>query len=534
MNKPVLLLIALLLSSSCLFAQNPRVEKSETFEAPVVGWNKVLLLKNGNTFYFHFTRRDGIEVNVFDKSRKPVAAKEITSELWNPRKLPASVVEGLYEINGEPVLFLAQFEGKLPTLYRLRFDPFNGDLVKEEVIGTMSRSGAFDGSADKFHVEKDPQSDCYAVTFFNLYERGAEDRIKVIHYNGSHKPINLGYYTPPDDSLNYLNYIGSVVDGDKRVYLATYGSSNRKGENAHVFVSRLNATDSVFQHKALEFTEDFKDTKSVMHYNHVNNTLQLFTLTYAANRGGAGVYLSFMSYIDPESLKLNSVKTLGSVKANEYVHNKLGLEKNYQGMPQHMIVNKDNSTTILAEEMTHIQTVHRNGNSTSTTYTTALGGIGITELNEDGTERNGYVMMKKQIATGTTPPLFMSTRRKGKWSIRSGYSDHNSFMSYDYINTDKNRYVIYNDDLNNGAKEDGEKGKVVAANITKMNTVCYSLNDATLTRGLVFGPSDSDDKYSAVYIEASDYLPATRTYATIVIEREGRDKVARMAWLIFE
>ena len=56
MNKFYFLCMALLVNITLLHAQSPRIEKSEAFDEPAAGWNKVLQLKSGNTFYFHFTK----------------------------------------------------------------------------------------------------------------------------------------------------------------------------------------------------------------------------------------------------------------------------------------------------------------------------------------------------------------------------------------------------------------------------------------------------------------------------------------------
>ncbi len=533
MKKVSLLLLTMILSMPCVFAQQPKIEKSESFEIPTAGFSKVLLLKNGNTAFFHFTKKEGIEVKIYDKSRKMIANQTVTSELWNPKRLISSIVEGLYEINGEPVLFLAQFDGREPTLYRLRFDPFTGNIVKEEQIGSMPKIKAFDvASADKFYIEKDANSDCYVVIYFNAYGRGTEDRIKVVHYDGTHKAINVGYYELADESLRYLNYIGAVVDGNKRVFISTYAASNLKGENGHVFVSRLNSTDSTFFSKPLDFTEDFRDTKSVMHYNRTSNTIQMLALALTKSKGGGAYYLSFMSYIDPETMGLKSVKLLTGEKTNEYIHNVLQIEKNYQGMPQTMIVNKDNSTTVLSEEMTQQTTVNQYGAVVSAS--TLLGGIGVSELKEDGTEKSGYVLMKNQMAGGIINPLYMSSRRKGKWMSLLGYNDYNSYISYDYIGTDNNRYIIFNDNTKNFGKDEDDRRRALVNNPNKLNTVCYALKGNDVNKFYLFGATEEKDQSNTCYIDASDYMAATNTYATLLIERDGHDRQVRMAWITFQ
>jgi len=540
MQKISLVLIAFLFSVISLHAQEPRIEKSEAFEEPSDGWNKVFQLKNGNTFFFHFTKRDGIDVTVFDKSRKLIANRTLTSEVWNPNKMKNSIVEGLYEINGEPVLFIVQSEGRTPTLYRIRLNPETAEIVKESELGSLPKTHLFKTSKEEndIFIEKDPQSDNYAVIYFNSYASDKDERIRVVHYNGKHKVINRAYYESPDDNFKYLNFIGAVVDGEKSVYLCTYGAGSAKGKDAHVFISRLDAKDSVFFNRTLDFTEDFKDTKSVMSYNRNNNTIQLLTLSYTSGKthflsgGRTNYYLALISYIDPGSLNLKSVKPLQGQKINEYAHNTLEIDRDYQGLPQQMIINKDNSTTILSEEMTEEVVVDQKGNVVSAT--TILGAIGVSELNADGSEKSGYVMIKMQKAAGIFNPLYIATRTKGKWSNQKGYANYNSFLSYDYISTDKNRYILFNDDRKNFDKDEDERKRKLVTNVNKLNTVCYNLNGGLLSKYYLFGNPESKDQSNACYVEASDYNKNTSTYATVMIERDGRDRQARMVWLTFD
>lgn len=72
MKKYLCLWLAIVATFQPIFAQQFKTEKSAAFEEPEFGWNKLLQLKNGNTFFFHSTRRDGIEVTVYNKQRKQI------------------------------------------------------------------------------------------------------------------------------------------------------------------------------------------------------------------------------------------------------------------------------------------------------------------------------------------------------------------------------------------------------------------------------------------------------------------------------
>ena len=222
MKKTLLSLLAALFACAA-FAQQFKIEKSESFDEPDYGWCKILQLKGGNTFYFHTQNKEGIEVVVFDQKRKKIAEKTIEGRLWDNRKLKSTEILGLYEINGEPVLFMLQADDREPTLYRLRFNPANGALVKEEEVGRLPKVSPFAGYAVVFgnaepsniYVDKDPASDNYAVIFFNGFAHNPSERIKVQQFDGTHKKINEAFYESPDKDFKYLMYIGSAVDGNR-------------------------------------------------------------------------------------------------------------------------------------------------------------------------------------------------------------------------------------------------------------------------------------------------------------------------------
>ena len=75
MKKALIFLSAVLFCVTALTAQQFKVEKSEVFDEPSNGWNKVFQLKNGNTFFFHGAHKEGLTITVYDKQRKIIATK---------------------------------------------------------------------------------------------------------------------------------------------------------------------------------------------------------------------------------------------------------------------------------------------------------------------------------------------------------------------------------------------------------------------------------------------------------------------------
>ncbi len=570
MRKPLLIVAAMLLCFNALFAQQAAIEKSEEFEEPEYGWNKLMQLKNGNTLYFHSTRKDGIEVTVYNAQRKQIASKTLESNLWDIGKMKQSKIAGLFEINGEPVIFIVQADDKAPTLYRMRINPNTAAIVKEDKLGYLPKMGMAQGYAIAFGgvdmpdiiVEKDPNSDCYAAIFFDGFSHDRNKRIKVVHYDGTHTILNTAFYDSPDGKYKYLRYIGATVDGNKRVFIASYGYNGKADEDASpkVILSKINVGETKFTHSLINVSNGFNDAKSVMIYNKYTNKLQLLILVTA--KEGSKVWdnmmfsnlnfnvyakkelscIALLNYVDPETLKLLGTQPLTGDKILAYGQQNIDKEYEFDGVPQNMILNKDNTTTILMEELAHVKKSHGHtgmpGSSHlgNTSYTTELGPVGISELSDTGAEIKGYAISKLQQAQGTLPILYMSGRSKGLFSYPQSMthkSNDNEFLSYDYINAPNGRYVIFNDLPRNSDKEEEEENRKKVTSVSATNTMCYKLNDPKMDKFYLFGEPADKSNSTFCYIESSDYNKDINTYATLIVERDGRSKTAKIAWIKF-
>ncbi len=549
MKKAIYLLCLLAVLSGSTSAQLYHIEKSAAFEEPEYGWNKILQLKNGTTVFLHAANKEGINVVVYDKSRKQIAKKTLTSKLWDERRLKSSKIAGLYEINGEVVLFLAQAEEHQPVLFRLRINATTGAIIKEDDLGSLPKDIPFGGWAVRYGhadpndiiVEKDPASDCYGVVFFNGFAKDRSERIHVIHYDGSHNIINDAFYESPGGAFKYLRYIGAVVDGNKRLYVTTYGhNGNSEDAAARVIVSCLTVGEKDFKHNLLNFSEDFDDTKSVMTYNRNANRIQLLTLSQTGKKTKfftgttTTFFMTLLTYVDPESLAVTNVKPILGRKVADYVHSNIDKEYDFQGLPQHMVINKDNTTTILEEEI-RTETMTQNGAVVQ--EKTLLGAIGISELNDTGAEIHGYAISKKQMTQSILPKLYISNRSKGVYTPAPQYGfisgNVNQFMSFDYINAPKGRYVIFNDLPANYEKGEDERKRRTMSSVSGSNTICFKLGENSIDKFFLFGEPD-DDKGTFCYIQASDYNKDISTYATLIVERIGRKKESKLAWVTFE
>ncbi len=547
MIRNLLVVACLMLHIGHAHAQTPTVQYSNTFEEPHYGWTKLLQLKSGQTFFFHLDD-EGIEARIYANA-KPIGRKVIKGKTWTEKKVPQTKIVGLYEINGQPVIFIQQFLEWTPKLFRVVLDANTGAVVSEEQIGQQKKMNVGSGYAmgfggvdePGFYVEKDPASDNYAVVNYNSFAKESKERIEVIHYtvqNGTHTQANKSFYDA--DQFKYLRYIGAVVVNNT-VYACVYGYNTAAsgGKDSRVILSKLAAGNDKFTHKMLEFTDDFKETEAIMQYNPGSRMIQLLTLTLVKSKHSVvgykskNYYMALMSLVDPETLTIISSKDLNTPKASEYAVQKLGVD-GFSGMPQRIAINSDNTTTLLSEGL-HQATTSRGGS-----YTT-FGNIGISDLDNRCSETDGYAIRKEQTAEHSIDAFFGDRKAKGIWRFglplmmpwRNKGLENGGYFSFDYLTTPGARYVILNDYPENFDKEQNSKKWKDVNYVSESNTIFYKIENGNVSKEYLFGKPTENNKYKFSYIASSDYQPATNTYATLIVQRDGKEKLARIAWVKF-
>ncbi len=536
MRYTLFLLINLLSFIPRAIAQ-PEVSLSEPFEPMKWGWEKLLQMESGNTLYFHYAKGD-MNVTIFDKQHKLVVKKDIDGTNFKAKKKASTVMNGLYEMNGEAVLFTAQdFDGGT-TLFRLRFNPETGELVEEKILAQMFGQemgggiGGF-GTLDpkSYFVEKDQNSASYAVICYNSVSSENTERIRVIQYSGDHKEVSNAFYGTPGN-FKFVKPISTLLYDDN-VYLAAYGYNTDKGnKDSRVIMSRLRKAETEFSHQLIEFTDDFKKTKGVMAYNPGTNKIQLLTSTFMQKVDNKdktkkdvrqiSYYVTLLTYIDPQTLDIITTKQLEYKKLREYAEKNFSFDY-YVGLPQHMYINPDNSTTIVNEEIAVTGNLNQ------------VGATGITDIDINGEETFGFAIAKEQSCFCHLEGYEKSARIKGAWKftntgMMSAYQDE-YFSSFEYIRTKDNRYVLFNDDDRNFDKKVSEKPN--AAYLVLSNAVVQTIGKDR-DYSVIFGRPQTETDHSAAIVQSSHYLPSTKTNAFVVVDRRGKEKHQRIAWLTFK
>lgn len=504
--KQLFLLFCCVLSLS-LFAQQPTVTYSETFDEPSAK-TKVRLFRNakGNTLLLQFTDRDGIYVNTFDEAHKPGGQAIITSELWDAGEMNRTSIAGIYDIGGDAVIFLEQTIKKQPLLYRLIISAETGKLIREDKIGEMPKYGAgagyamaFGGVQGKgFYIKKDQNSDAYAVLIFDGFAEETAKRIELIHYDGSHKEIGRSFYEGPDNKFKYINYLGMVTRGTDDVILCTYAYNTRAsgGAESKLFVSTLKGQK--FEHRILNITRDLKKTTARLVYNPKTSLIQIMTQSEVQKKSPM-MSNTTITYFEVLLLAINANdysvaygKGLDPRLVTAYKKAHYDDQKDFTGLPTQIIANPDGTTTILME----VQVTGTYVNSED---------IGILNYDAEGTPVSGYAFQRNN----------------------AGASE------LEYFNGSDASYLIYNDLQRNIEKGDGRKPKMVRGKGSGIQTICYRIHNNEVGRAYLFGePGEEFDSRTAAY-ETGYYSEGAKEYVVMIHEQNRRDKSGRIAWVHF-
>ncbi|MCW3465635.1 hypothetical protein [Chitinophaga nivalis] len=534
-------LSGILLWAATAWGQVPVATLGPAFAEPGDGWDKLLQLKNGNTIYLHFARKEGLTVNVYNPKRELAATDTVRSQLWNAADLESTEIDGIFEIKGQPVVFLQQIVKDSPVLYRLILDGETGKLRQEDKLGALpsirhrSVYTQDNLASHDCYVEKDRHSDHYAVAFFSgaAIQRtdSIRERIQVLHFSPEHTLINKGWLYLQDTAYNYFSYISMAVQGREKVYLATAGfNTKRKGSEpwSSVVFSMLSPDSSSFESNVLAYTANYGDvTGELFPLPRLQQVRLLLQVPSQQSDGGSGTFLNILS---PFTGKLRKHTMLSFPELSRNVRMNLGYKDGYKGVPQRLLQRDDGSSTLLLENIYSF----KQGNAQINKLHTNMGDAGIAELDNDGREITTMAVSKSQVIMGICEPFLQHRRNKSEWVFRNKIAalNTNTYLSYDYISIPDASFVLFNDYLqylDSGGQEKTRKPLKYAADA---NFVCYRFYAGKMERLFLFGAPEVTKGYAGM-MGAADYNADNRVYATVIISRQGSEKKANIAWIQF-
>lgn len=519
------------------YAQFTQLAVSSSFDEPKNGFAKLIQLKNGNTMFLYLPTKESIEVKVYDAQHKQKAVKAIAPGFDQSKH---AVVKGVFEVNGNVVVTICNYEDYRPELYRIVIDGNTGEKISVDKLGELDKMtygkglGVLFGhvALPDFFVRKDPNSDNYAVVLLNSFEADRNKRILIIWYGPDNKEINRAYYTSPNDKYKYLEYLDMAVIGSDQVNVLAYAHNtpSHGGRESELVIANLKAGAKNVEIQDLPFSKDLNFRYAVTRYNPVSK--QILMVAAVQTGRSENVFGTTLVYIDPFGGKVLDSKTIYPNKANAASLAMFGRKAEFTGVPQNLFVNADGSFAVVFEEMAVADAHSFYGMSTpqADAYTkTILGNIAVSQYDAQGNETNCYFVPKSQELEGQLLHPFYHSLRDGSAAEMHG---QNTYKSFAYLYGKDKSYICFDDADKNEAEE--KRGKIATiVNVNQSDGYYFPLDgtDIIPQRGLVFGKPDGKHEHKLAMFGVSDYDRDRNVYAMLQLDREGRSKEVEVVWL---
>lgn len=552
-NSVLLAIICILLLPAMIKAQAPAVTRSAAFDDPEYGSGRLLLTSNGNTLYFQFTRRKGIAVTVYDPQRQAAPLVHNPIHSWSNWRMDEASLKGVFEMNGQAVVFMEKEIKRDLNLYRFIFDIQSGKLLQEDLVESIHMPGIIlmptGEFLSKFYVRKDPASAYYAIAIFNERKGPNGQRMKVTHYTPAHQVISTAEYVSTADIHQHVVFLDMYVNKDRFVSLASYHYRENaiSLKNAEIRLSSLQQGTSAFSHQSLDSTSDYRDVKGALKYNQEEGNLYLLTSVHAKSVKDNNImqqskfafdYALQMTIFDPLSLQIQRQYFVKHPQLDDYVKDHLKYKNPYYGLIQDFYINPDKTVNLLFEEiyisedkMSSVDSSLININGKK--YSTRLGEIAVVKLDASGREINSYAIAKAQQAAVKMGMYYQNRGANGRISFpdrRPFFTSIRGFYSYQYMPA--NGAIIYNDyAVNTNSTDEDYRTKKDVYHMSDANTVLARYDGKDIRKTYLFGAPSGDKEARFAELGISTYSDDGKQYATMMVERKGRHLNAYIVWM---
>lgn len=539
--RKLLCLIPALLCFVLLKAQFKTIAEGQIFDEPEKGFCKILQMKNGNTFFFQFTFKDGLYIKPYNSKHKEGTEVHIDPQYGKLAKsdMAGTAIEGIFEVSGDVLIFVSKFEGKSPVLYRMILDGNTGKLKDDKIIASIEKmtygqgySMVFGGvPMPGFYVKKDPFSDNYGIVLMHSFEEDRNKRLEIMHFGSKNELISQAYFKSPNDYYKYLQYVDMTVLGKDRVCVMAYAYNTKSsgGKASELLMANLNAGDKVITATKLDFTKDLTSVYGNMKYNPV--TKKLILVIAGKEQEKDSYFTSYIAYVNPDQKKLEYSATASPIAASAKSAEIFGEKKTFSGLPQNIYINKDGSFVIVYEEI-QLEAVSRGGTGFSmgpSSYNTKLGNIAIGSYSITGAELGSYLIVKSQYLPGVhLYPYYLSDREGQAQKMDDG----NQFKSFSYIDGQTKPYILFNDVAENQEKVAKGKKPTTIQGVGECDAFLYSVAGREImpSREYAFGEPAKKEHNLALF-SISDYDKDNNSYVTLKLAKEGRQKGVQLVWL---
>ncbi len=529
------------------YTQSKKYDFSTPTDLKDVGLNKVLCVRNGNTMLFHFEARKAVIIKVFDSLHKEIASKQYLCNILDINKFDDAFFKGLYDINGEAVLFIAQSHLSKKQLIRARFNAANGDMIEEVVAGESKSMGV----PTNFYVMKDKNDDGYAILSSADVPQFKECKVSVSFYDNKHQMTHEVPIEIDRKDYDYLDVVGAEaqVNGTcisislsklvTNATLHTLGSATTMATYDYVLLMAfIPKNGTAAKEKMIDLSTVIYPYYTHFTYNPFAQSLNVLLLSYKEYLKQIGLdvqpaspNLSLLFTLDESSMsaKHNWIK---NGMANAYYKQQTDTTKSFQGIPIKMFTNDNGLSTIIYESYDACYNVENNGRHVYDSY---FGKIGITQCDDEGNELWGTVLPDAQFLKAYKSNY--SAHDLGKrWQGQAMFDDlppavyNRQFASLNTYTYNKNYYLIFNDNDGNFNNSIAHPGDTVYS-FANTNACYYKLNNRKkeVIKRYLFGEPAANE-YKCSFIEGADFDEQKGVYATLVQCKKDDEVSLCMAW----
>lgn len=545
--RPTLFFL-LFFAVTSLFAQDKPCEISAPVDLPLDGWNKVLMMRNGNTVLLHMEQNKPLVVKIFDKDRKEIASQKHLFDILNIHRLEDVVFKGFYDIDGEAVLFFQQSYENKESLIQLSFDPNDGKLIGEKL---MLQSTSTNKSTD-YYILKPPSIDSYMVFCYRDMTLHFDANPELCFFNAKHDK----YKSVPVDidvkDNRWMTYDGAnldaygnvcitislatrdVVDGEIR---SAFDNTPANGEQHLVFLYLPKGGDK-FISTSLKMNPEIRPLYTNISCNPFANSLNVLLLETQIRRAKYGLCNVNMIGVFP--LLFTVDKNNMSVQHNWINYKGVtdilnDSSKYFAGIPINMYTTNTGLTTLVSEEYRECSYME-NGFAVPQTET---GNIAITRLDDTGKELSAVLIPKAQFVRSILSVKDIAYRNVNKYLfVPSAFRDipqndfANEFASINNYSIGKDLYIVYNDDKKNFSSTITPVDSVY--DFTHTDAVyCVVNRKNEVAKHYLFGEPGNNESRSGS-VESACFDDKTHTYATLMLDRRGDEVTTHMAWCHLE
>ena len=535
-----------MLSHFCL-AQDKKYDISLPTDLDQTGVNKVLCMKNGNTMLFHFEPGKQLALLVFDSMHKEVANHKIPTRILDVYILKAVIFKGLYEINGEAVLFMEQEHLSRSGLVRLRFNT-SGELTDEKLV----RESKSLTKKTFFYVVKSKNEDNYSILFCEDVAPMKECKMDIVKYGKDHEIVSDIPLEVDRKKYDDLQVTGAEITAAGTCVIITLSNletnptANHPGEfdrppsiyDRFLAVFYIAPNSTTPKMKMAHLGTNVFPLHTYCTYNPVAEAFNLLLCSYSdvlyrfGNEVRPSIYTSdLLLTMSKDEPGMNS-KWVSNTSANDYLKEHATASKTFEGLPVYLSTNRNGLSTSVFESF------YRYNNLESYLhqhlYETYLENIAITQFDDYGNEVWGVVLPKIQYYK-SYEQYYYANHLSRNWQQDRIFGDSppevyaRQFVSLNTYNHNNNLYVIYNDINKNFNNTVANPGDTVYT-FEGTNTCYYKINkQKEITKNYLFGEPGTDE-FKASFIEGADFDEQRGVYAALVQYKKGNDISLCMAW----